>query len=132
MRQTRQGGSSIIFVLVGVLLAALLVGSVYTLRQQTAQKPIAVMPQPQDVPSGTSEAPKETDKNEALSNGEASQQKESTRRQDEVQQPQSSTTAAELPRTGGSESLGIVLSAAVLTGMLVAYVNSRRAVRLSF
>jgi len=130
MRQTRQGGSSIVFILVGVLLAALLVGGVYILRQQTAQKPVAVTPQPQSTSPAKPEAPKE-DKEEVPSNNETTQQKEATHDEKAIQQSQPAS-AAELPRTGGSGDLGIVLSAALFAGVLVAYVNSRRAVRLSF
>lgn len=129
MRQTRQGGSSVVFILIGVLLAALLIGGVYALRQQTAQKPVAVTPQPQSDLPDKSEAPKD-DKKEMPSD-EGAQQKQNTDEQ-AAQKPQASTSTTELPRTGGSENVGIIVSMALLIGVLVAYVNSRRAVRLSF
>lgn len=129
MRQTRQGGSSVVFILVGVLLAALLVGGVYILRQQTAQKPIAVTPQPQNV-SPLSEKPQEDTKKESPSSDQALQ-KDSSQKQTDNQSPQAS--AAELPRTGGSKDIGLLVSIALLTGTCIAYVNSRRAAaRLSF
>ena len=46
MGQKRQGGSTIGYVIIGVILIASLVGGVYALRQATAQKPVEVATQP--------------------------------------------------------------------------------------
>lgn len=131
MRQTRQGGSSLVFIIIGVLLAALLVGGVYVLRQQTAQKP-APAPQSQEKPTpAVSETQKDKKKEEKSANETASPQKETSKEESSTQSTPTAS-AAELPQTGGTETIGMMLSLAVSSGVIVAYIRSRRAAHLAF
>lgn len=134
MRQTRQGGSSLVFILVGVLLAALLVGGVYALRQQTAQKTV-VTPEVRNEPAPASSKDK-TDKAESTSSNtptdDVVSQKDETSKDKKEQTAPVQSSAAELPRTGGAETAGVALSVALLSGVIVAYLRSRRAAYLAF
>lgn len=139
MGQKRQGGSTIGYVLIGVVLVASLVGGVYALRQATAQKPAEVALQPTE---NKKEAPQTNDQKPQT---EGDQNKESTTEtppatQEPAAQPEPtkeetpqagnvqaapSNTQAELPRTG-TTGVGSWAAFGILAGAVVAYVRSRR------
>lgn len=127
MRQSSQVGSIIAYVGVAVVLAAVLIGGVYVIRQQTADKqPTATSAQQPVVTTDTSERSKQQEKEKS----ESAASTESTQKETvEDQAKQSSATAplaVELPQTGGSGALYVALVAALLTGIGTAYVQSRR------
>ncbi|MDX2776264.1 LPXTG cell wall anchor domain-containing protein [Streptomyces caniscabiei] len=135
MGQKRQGGSTIGYVLIGIVLVASLVGGVYALRQPTAQKPVEVAVQP---PENKKEEPQT---NEQKPQTEEDQGKESPQAvQEPVAQPEPakeeapqtdnaqaapSNTQPELPRTGAAGA-GSWVIVGILAGAAVAYVRSRR------
>lgn len=136
MRQSSQVGSIIAYVGIAIVLAGLLIGGVYLIRQQTAQKPSsaeAVTQQP-SATQGVPEQSKEQAKTEGdpSTSSEATRGKEETTDKDQATQPasdaSSQSSAVELPQTGSSEMFYAALVAGILTGIGVAYVQSRRQV----
>lgn len=136
MRQSSQVGSIIAYVGIAVVLAGLLIGGVYLIRQQTAQKPSSAETVTRQ-PSATQGAPEQS-KEGAKTGGDSSASTETTQGKEEAMdknqatQPASDTSSqsptVELPQTGGSEMLYAALVAGILTGIGVAYVQSRRQV----
>lgn len=137
MGQKRQGGSTIVYLLVGAMLVAGLVGGVYALRQVTAQKP-AVAQLPQDEKKEQEQQTEKPEQNqgaqptEDTSTPEASMTNPSDtpQRQNEVTAPPREEQAptnehTELPRTGASD-IGSWAALGVLIAVGTAYVRSRR------
>jgi LPXTG-motif cell wall-anchored protein len=123
MAQTNQGGSVLGFVVVAVIMAGLLIGGVYAVRQLTAVPEQGLEPSKtaENKPSGDQkkqETPKtdnKTDKSDSESTPPASTDS-------------SGQQATELPQTGpGGSLLGTTVMLAVLSGVAVSYVRSRRA-----
>jgi hypothetical protein len=110
MVRTKEGGSVLGFVLIGVVLLALFLGGVYFVRQQTANPPEATQPQP--VPEEETPAPQP--------NEEQPQPSEPA--------PASPDTSAQghLPQSGPKEAIGTALAISALAGVGLAYVRSRR------
>lgn len=122
MVRTKQGGSVLVFIIGGVLLAALLGGGIYWISRQneshTASMPTPPAPQQAPAPSLT-------------------QPRQPPRQQQEKEQPSSDPTptqlpsngsepSAELPSTGPSGSIASALVLASLSGLVVSYLRSRR------
>jgi LPXTG-motif cell wall-anchored protein len=127
-QRTNQGGSIVVYIIVGVVLAALAVGAIYTARQRGEQarggtRPVVTAPitAPESKPqagsngnSGTSPnpAPKTTDR--TVPNAPSSP----------AATP--SIPSSGLPHTGPADTAAMLLASAALTGVTVAYLRSRR------
>lgn len=120
MVRTKQGGSVLTFIIGGVFLIILLVGGIYWISQQnrsnnaplpTPQAPIEPAPRPSNEPMNPDRTHQQRDNAESTppqlpSNG----------------QP----TASELPTTGPREMLTSSFIFALLCGVAISYVRSRR------
>jgi FtsZ-interacting cell division protein ZipA len=140
MVRTKQGGSILGFILIGVVLAALLVGGVYFVRQQTAKQ---TKQQPAPTESTSSQQPSSSDTSESpapvtedkSTNKDVSDKKEKTSADNtpaETNNSQpSNQTATELPKTGSSQTIGALIMTGILSYVVVLYARSRR-LNLSF
>lgn len=129
MASSNQGGSILSFLVVGGALAALLVGGTYLVQQRatqsaTNQPPVVVQPTNQPAGEGDKKVtPPAEDKKVAVEPKKEEAQKEAPKTV-----PQTATPpATELPRTGPVEMISSIIGAGLLSGMLVAYMRSRRA-----
>jgi LPXTG-motif cell wall-anchored protein len=113
MVRTNQGGSVLSFVIIGAIMAAILVGGVYIVHQQTRQPagetPQEVVEEPPATPPVESE--KEAEK----------PQKEET-----PQTTPQTEKEVELPQTGPAESLMTLVAVALLGFTATSYLRSRR------
>jgi LPXTG-motif cell wall-anchored protein len=122
MARTNQGGSVLGFVVVAVIMAGLLIGGVYAVRQLTA------VPEQGLEPSKTAENKPSNDQKKQ----EAPKSDKKTDTSESESTPSADTDssdqrASELPQTGPSESLlSAAVMLAVLSGVTVSYVRSRR------
>jgi LPXTG-motif cell wall-anchored protein len=105
--------------IMGVFLITALVGGVYFLRQQTAQKPSNTSPVAQEKTDTKPEPSSEQPKAEQVA--PVSESSNTT-----VRAQQAPATTKELPRTGMTETFGALIGAAALSGIGTAYVRSRR------
>jgi cytoskeletal protein RodZ len=117
MGRTNQGGSILSYIIVGGVLALLLIGGVYFIRQQAAA------PQPIDQPTPATDqqvrepAPEQAKPEEA--------KPETSMDQSAPQQAQQ-PAVNELPQTGPAESIMALLALGSLTAVMIAYMQSRR------
>lgn len=134
MVRTNQGGSILNFIIVGVVLALLVVGGAYFIRQKTR-----VAPEQVPAPAPTTVTPPETDhskdsdstnKQPVPSTGSEKKQP-SSRQQSTPAASDKSAKTKELPHTGPVQSLSTILGLGVLSYVAVAYVRSRRALTLT-
>lgn len=137
MVRTKQGGSILGFILIGVVLTALLVGGVYFVRQQTVKQ---VTQQPKPVEPAVSQEPSSSDTSESpapsteeKSSADTSNKTEETPAEDtkETSGQPSNQTATELPKTGAGQTISILIAVGVLSYAIVLYARSRR-LNLSF
>jgi hypothetical protein len=126
VRRTYQGGSIVIFVITGVILAVLLIGAVYSLKQHSQQarrdQAIAIFDQQQaEKDAAIKKAAEESAKsssvtvnlpNVALSND-------------------SDADADDLPRTGPELVINQIIGAGLLTVFATSYIMSRRSANRS-
>lgn len=153
MQRTNQTGSVLGFVVVGVILAALLIGGVYIVRQygenptneETTSNPQPRKPEnptneqrPQDTTSDNRSSNQSSqsskDDSETKSDRESSsepQVSENTTRQDSTtssrqEMPTTGGDTGQLPQTGPIDDGLQVLGGATLIAAIVAYVRSRR------
>jgi LPXTG-motif cell wall-anchored protein len=112
MARTNEGGSVLVFVVVGVILAGLLVGGIYLVNRQTPQPkpqtPVVQKPQekeqgPPPAEPGNSQPHPSSDQSEPKNNG-----------------------SVELPATGSKETIGSLIVLGLLSGAVASYVRSRR------
>lgn len=121
MARINRGGSVLGFSITTLVVAGLLVGGAYTLRQLTTQQTAVAQnePQPQAKPSA------DQPKSDSTSN-----QKSNPPQDNSTSTPSSSssasTTAGELPQTGPGSLLGTVAALGLLSATAVAYARSRR------
>ena len=126
MNRANEGGSVLSFVVIGAVLAFLLVGGVYFVRQQmTAQaetKP-STTNEPQTSPSEQkTDNSKTEDTNKPAPNDE---QKAPTGQATPNEMPQD-TASPVLPQTGPAQSLTAIVAVALLSATFTAYLRSRR------
>jgi cytoskeletal protein RodZ len=119
MARTNQGGSVLIFVVVAIIMAALLIGGVYAVRQLTA------------VPEQGLKSPDTTTENKPSDNKKKQEAPSSDKKTDKTankSQPSASSQqpASELPKTGPESLLGTVVMLSILSVVTVSYVRSRR------
>ena len=130
MVRTNQGGSVLGFVIIGGVLALLLIGGVYFVRQQSEAVPdrgIAPTPtesQPREEQSTpTEETPPNNNEN---SNAE---ENASNARPQTGTLPGGGSSTSELPQTGPAESLAAIIILASIAGLGTSYIRSRRQLR---
>jgi len=120
IRRTDQGGSVATFIIIGVILALGLIGTVYVLKQHGEQvrkeQAIADSERQQDDKKETTK-PKETDKSDAVNS-------------DEIKSPDTSTevtdTSEKLPTTGPELAIGELVGIYLLAVMMTSYMLSCR------
>lgn len=115
MVRTNQGGSVLSFVIIGVIMAAILVGGVYVVRQQTLQPAT-------ETPQEVIEEPPATTPTE-----EAEKEAEKPQKEKAAQQTPQAEEEVELPQTGPAESLVTLIAVALLGFTATSYIRSRRA-----
>jgi LPXTG-motif cell wall-anchored protein len=117
MARRNQGGAVLGFVVVAIIMAGLLIGGVYAMRQLTAQ-PSQGLPAPE---TAKEDAPTDKKKTEAP----ASDQKDKTTDNKTVNKtPQVQTS--ELPKTGPESLFSTIIMLGILSAAAVSYVRSRR------
>jgi LPXTG-motif cell wall-anchored protein len=122
MTRTNQGGSVLGFVVVAVIMAGLLIGGVYAVRQMTA------VPEQELEPSKTTENKSSGDQKKQET---PKSDKKTDTSESESTPPAGSgspePSASELPQTGPGEGVfGAAVMLAVLGGVAVSYARSRR------
>ena len=121
MAQRNQGGSVLGFIVVAVVLAGLLIGGAYVVRQLTTQ------PQtPSLEPSPAQDDQKNQPKAEEKTTPEASKDKSEAPQSQADGLGSSGSTTTQLPKTGPENLLATVLALGILSGMVVSYARSRR------
>jgi hypothetical protein len=121
MARANRGGSVLGFSIAAVVMAGLLVGGAYTLRQLTSQPVVAQGEAPQAKPD---------DGQSSENKANTSQNPDSTSQNNNAQvgaTPSSSNSqASQLPHTGPGELLTTVAAIGSLSATAVAYARSRR------
>lgn len=118
MARSNQGGSILSFLIIGSILAVLLIGGVYFVQQRKSH--------PAPAPTATKPSMQSNDKAKKV----VDEPKKDTPAQEapKKEAPTPATPpASELPKTGTTETISSVIGAGLLSGMIVAYVRSRRA-----
>lgn len=115
IRRTNQGGSIVTFVIIGVVLAALLIGSVYYLKQRGDQvrkdQAIAAADQQKaDEDRAKSEAADKSDTNGTVTDDT----------------DKNVTNAQNLPATGSEMSISGLVGIFLMSTMTTSYISSRR------
>jgi cytoskeletal protein RodZ len=126
MAQTNQGGSVLGFVVVAIIMAGLLVGGVFLVRQLTAVPQETLQPTEvaQDKSDSTQTDNKQSENDKKTEESTGSSQPPSGHRDASTDMP--SQPASELPRTGPASLLGSTVMLAVLSMLVVSYARSRR------
>jgi cytoskeletal protein RodZ len=124
MVRTKQGGSVLAFIVVGILLLALLSGGIFWISRQnkeTHMPPAAPQVSQDSHPSGGStSAP-------SIQNHDARQEsQESTSSSTPAQLPSGDKASKELPETGPRETVIASIALGLLSGVTVSYLRSRR------
>jgi len=120
MAQKNQGGSVLGFVIVAVVMAGLLIGGAYVVRQLTSQPQVSPEPSPsqtQDDQKSQQETKKDTTSGES---------KKTDPSQSQAHSSEGAGNATELPQTGAEDLLGPALMMGILSAAVVSYVRSRR------
>ena len=120
MERTNQGGSVLSFVIIGVILASVLVGSVYLVNRQTAQ-PVPrppVVQEPQKPIDNKQQTPPPAEPGNDKPNSPPNQSAPVA--------GAPSSSATELPVTGVTETFGSLIVLGLLSAIVVSYVRSRR------
>jgi LPXTG-motif cell wall-anchored protein len=120
MARTNQGGSVLVFVVVAIIMAGLLIGGVYAVRQLTAAPD-----QGAKTPDTTTENKPSDDKKKQET---SPSDKKTNKTASESQPPATSSqqSANELPKTGPESLLGTLVMLGILSAVAVSYVRSRR------
>jgi cytoskeletal protein RodZ len=127
MVRTNEGGSVLSFAVVGVILAILMIGGVVAVRQQSinSRKPAPAPQKVARVDKGKSATPAPSSSNNAPATPTPAPSKsETTTPAPQAAEPAPATK--ELPHTGPLQTLTTLLAVGLLTGSLVAYLQSRR------
>jgi LPXTG-motif cell wall-anchored protein len=135
MRQKRQGGSTVGYILIGIVLIGALVGGVYTLRRVTSEKPAEVSQTSKEQDKSSEANKEEQTSSDQSSKDDSSESSDATKTDSQTekdnsnsgqQAAESGVKTAELPKTGPS-SVANVLITGLVTVVGAAYVQSRRA-----
>lgn len=117
MVRTNQGGSVLSFIIIGVVLAGLLVGGVYIIRQQLAVFEPTQPQEPTRQPE-TTQQPQKPEEHETPPNSTAPQTNQSM--------PASGSPAGTLPQTGPAEVVSALVAIGLSSGVILSYLRSRR------
>jgi outer membrane biosynthesis protein TonB len=124
MVRTDQGGSVLGFVVIGVVMAALLVGGVFVMQRQNNPNPTPTPQQPTQQPAEQKPAEKPTeDKSKPQP---APQPAPQQNQQAPSQLPSNNASSHEMPQTGPVETLASAIAILFISGALISYVRSRR------
>lgn len=123
-RLTKEGGSVATFVIVGVILAAVMIGGVYLLQKRDQQSPKAPVAVKNDTKSPSSSP-------EASKQPSPSKKPSATRSQSPAPKPEVTTkkdipTAGSLPATGPQDNLIGATMLAIFVAVAIAYLRSVR------
>lgn len=120
MAQKNQGGSVLGFIIVAVVMAGLLIGGAYAVRQLTSQPQVS----PEPTPSQTQDDQK--NQQETKKDTPSAESKKTDQPQPQVHSSAEAGNTAELPRTGAEGLFGPALVMGILSAVVVSYVRSRR------
>jgi LPXTG-motif cell wall-anchored protein len=123
MARVNQGGSVLVFIVVAVVMAGLLVGGVYLVRQLTAEPAETLRPSQtaENKPDTTQKDDQKTSDNKKTSEPKAEEPQKAADSTPKVSEP-----ASELPKTGPSGMIAPAFMLAILSMAAVSYVRSRR------
>ena len=126
MARVNQGGSVLVFVVVAVIMAGLLVGGVYVVRQLTAQPTETLRPSQtaEEKPDTTQKEDQKPSENKDADKQANKPEAEEPAASENVAPP--SEPADELPKTGPGSVLGSAFMLAILSAAAVSYARSRR------
>lgn len=127
MARTNRGGSVLGFSIATLVMAGLLIGGAYTLRQLTSQSTTAVAQN--DTPQSQTKPDVDQSKGDKTnSDGQKSDSSSQNTNTGTVTPPSASgsTPATQLPQTGPGSLLGTVAALSLLSATAVAYARSRR------
>jgi cytoskeletal protein RodZ len=126
MARVNQGGSVLVFVVVAVIMAGLLVGGVYVVRQLTAQPTETLRPSQtaEEKPDTTQKEDQKPSENKDADKQANKPEAEEPAASENVAPP--SGPADELPKTGPGSVLGSAFMLAILSAAAVSYARSRR------
>lgn len=141
MVRTNQGGSILNFIIVGVVLAVLLIGGAYYVRQKTQTSADTASAPAPSADQKTNSSQNSSKKQPAPSQSSDASKDKTTNGDDKktapaqtsapAQAPASSTppaaTSNQLPQTGPGQTLSSIVALGLLGYMTVAYLRSRRA-----
>lgn len=124
MVRTDQGGSVLGFVVIGIVMAALLVGGIFVMQRQNTPRPTPTPQQPTQQPEEQKpvEKPSEQKEKPAPAPQPAPQQDQQT----PAQLPSNNVTSHEMPQTGPVETLASAIAVLFVSGAVISYVRSRR------
>lgn len=127
--RTNQGGSVLVFAIIGVVLAAAIVGTVYFVRQQGEQvrsdTPLFEMPETTPEPT----APVDSDETTPEENVEDTPNTVPGRSEAESSNDEIAPDPSNLPETGPTETAITLLAVGMLAFAAYSYKQSRRAIR---
>lgn len=134
MVRVNQGGSILNFVIIGAVLALVLVGGAFAVRQNTHSPREGALPAPASAPAPTDnkqDNPSDDGDNApAAGNNSAPAPDSSTRQNNSSSTAQppvvSAPTAGKLPSSGPAEIFSSIIILGLLSSLSVAYVRSRR------
>lgn len=127
-KRTKQGGSILVYIIIGAVLAAAVVGTIFLVRQRSeqAQRQTPVFTTPSAAPQSQSDkAGNANNASDANQDKQASTPAPSAPATPTPESPKQAPQAA-MPHTGPAETTFSFVVLALLTGMTVAYAQSRR------
>lgn len=123
MVRTDQGGSVLGFVVIGIVMAALLVGGIFAMQQsRITPGPTPAPQQPNEQPADQKPAEKPSEEKEKPAPQPTPQ---SAQQQAPAQLP-SNGPMHEMPQTGPVETMASAIAVLLVSGVLIAYIRSRR------
>jgi cytoskeletal protein RodZ len=123
MVRTNQGGSVLSFIIIGVVLAALLIGGARILRQQAVQ-PIVDQPQKASDKPATDAKPQKASEDSDKHSSSSNTQADTSKKDDSVSSSPVATQT--LPETGAVSAIGTLIVLGSLSGLVASYMRSRR------
>lgn len=117
MVRTDQGGSVLGFVVIGIVMAVLLVGGIFAMQQgRVTPSPAPAPQQPNEPPADQKPAEKPSEEKE----------KPAPAPQPAPAQLPSNGPMHEMPQTGPVETMASAIAVLLVSGVLIAYIRSRR------
>lgn len=129
MARMSRGGSVLGFSIATLVMAGLLVGGAYTLRQLTTQQTAVAQnetPQSQTKPDVAQSPSDKTDKTNTNTNIQKSNSSSQDPNTTTLPASSDMAQASQLPHTGPGSFLGAIIAVGLLSATVVAYARSRR------